>query len=185
MTSEFLKPGYSPDHNDINVLMSYSCLREIEFKPWWWPYLPVADNQVVTDCCQHVCRENGWFIDFLWVYISLNNEDINNHQCGISSELSHQLCHCREDPVTTIGSCPPFGPRAEWSDWPTAVTGIVLTVCLWGPGLWHGLPGQQSVPTHTFHTHILPSHTVVQKKTCLCAKTCAWVLIHTHKPTHN
>lgn len=65
------------------------------------------------------------------------------------AKLSHQLHRCTEDPVTTIGSCLPFGPCFKGSDWLAAVTGIVLTVCLWVPQPWHMLPGQQSLPTHT------------------------------------
>lgn len=98
--------------------------------------------------------------------------------------LSHQLCHCTEDPVTTIGSRLPFGPRSERCDWLASVTGIVLTVCLWGPKLWHRLPGQQSVPTHT-RVHILEiTHSDSEGNVSVCKDTCAWSLKHTHTHTH-
>lgn len=98
-------------------------------------------------------------------------QGINNHHYWTTVGLGVHLGQCTEDPVKTIGSCVHFVPHSQWSDWLVTVTDIVLTVCLWQPGLWHGLPGQQSSYTHT-RTHSLQSHTAVYKNMRLNWKTC-------------
>ncbi len=106
----------------------------------------------MMDSIQHVWRESCWFIYLFWASILLNNKGKIVETISMEPQLADQWCCCTEDPVTTIASCLPFGLCSGWSDWLAAMTCFVLTVCLWGPGLWHGVPGQQSVPSHT-HTH--------------------------------